>query len=45
MIGWCVKCQKKREMKSPKKSKTSKGVLMTKGLCSHCNCKMCRIGE
>lgn len=44
-IAYCVKCRVKREMKNPTHSKTSKGVPMTKGHCSHCGTKMCRIGR
>lgn len=43
-IGYCVKCKKKREMKSVKLTKTSRGVPMAKGICSSCGCKMCKIG-
>lgn len=44
MIGYCMKCKKKMEMKSEVKSKTKKGTPMTKGICEKCGCKMCRIG-
>jgi len=44
MKGYCVKCKKKTEMKSLVKTKTKKGVPMTKGTCSICGTKMCRIG-
>ncbi len=44
MEAYCVRCKKKTEMKDEEKSKTKKGVPMTKGICSVCGCKMCRIG-
>jgi hypothetical protein len=45
MIGYCVKCRKKREMKNIHSSKTKKGVKMTKGTCTNCGTKMCCIGR
>ena len=44
IIAWCCKCKKKTEMKDIKISKSKKGVEMRKGLCSICDCKMCRFG-
>lgn len=44
MEGYCVKCKAKREMKDSVLTKTKKGTPMTKGTCSECGCKMCRMG-
>lgn len=44
MKGYCVKCRKKVEMKDEKKSKTKRGVTMTKGVCSICGTRVCHIG-
>ena len=43
--GYCMKCKKKMEMKDTVSSKTKRGVPMTKGVCSVCGTKMCRIGK
>ena len=40
-----MKCKKKVEIKNPEKTKTKKGVPMTKGFCPVCNTKVCRIGN
>jgi len=40
-----MRCKQKKEMKNISKTKTKKGVTMTKGECSVCGCKMCRMGE
>jgi len=45
MEGYCVKCKKKTKMKNLVKTKTKKGIPMTKGICSICGTKMCRIGK
>jgi len=45
MEGWCVKCRKKTDMKNTVASKTKKGTPMTRGVCSICGTKMCRIGK
>lgn len=42
--GYCMKCKAKRTMKSPKNSKTKRGVSMVRGICPHCGCKMCKMG-
>ena len=44
IIGYCVRCKKKQEMKDTVLTKTKKGVPMTRGICPVCGCKMCRIG-
>jgi len=44
VIGYCMKCKKKMEMKKTTKSKTKRGTPMTRGICSKCGTKMCRIG-
>jgi len=45
MEAYCMKCKKKVEIKNPVKSKTKKGVPITKGVCPICNTKVCRIGN
>ncbi len=45
IIGYCVCCKKKTEMKEVELSKTKKGVEMRKGKCSVCETKMCRFGR
>jgi hypothetical protein len=40
-----VKCQKKREIKSPKQVKMKNGRNATKGTCPVCNTGMYRIGK
>ncbi len=44
VIGWCMRCKKKTEMKDPVEDKTKKGVKMMRGVCSVCGTKMCRMG-
>lgn len=44
MEAYCVKCKKKKEMIEETKTKTKKGVDMTKGKCPDCGTNMCRIG-
>ncbi|MEK6831017.1 MAG: DUF5679 domain-containing protein [Nanoarchaeota archaeon] len=39
--GYCVKCKAKREIKDPKKTKTSKGKDMIKGKCPKCGTTVC----
>lgn len=43
--AWCCRCKKKTEMKDIELSKTKKGIEMRKGICSVCECKMCRFGR
>jgi len=45
LTAWCVKCKKKVEMSNPEKSKTKRGVPMTKGTCPVCKTRVCRIGS
>ena len=45
IIGYCVRCKKKTEMKDVKLSETKKGIEMRKGTCSVCETKMCRFGR
>jgi hypothetical protein len=45
MIGYCMKCQKKREMSNTKAVKMKNGSPATKGVCSKCGTKMYRIGK
>jgi len=40
-IAWCVKCRKKKEMKSISKTKVN-GRNMLKGKCSTCSTNMCK---
>ncbi len=44
MIGYCVKCKKKREMSNPRSAKMKNGRAITKGMCPVCKSGMCRIG-
>ena len=39
-----MKCRKKRDMKSPVKSKTKKGTPMWLGSCATCGTKLARLG-
>ena len=41
MLGYCVKCRTKREMKDATHSVSAKGRHMMKGTCPTCGCKMC----
>jgi len=43
--GYCVKCKKKKEIKSPKAIKMKNGKPATQGLCPTCGTKMFRIGK
>lgn len=40
MLGYCVKCKTKREMKSEKKMKSKGGRNMVQGICKVCGTKM-----
>jgi len=42
--AYCMKCKKKVEMKSPKKTTTKRGTPMLKGVCPFCGTTVCRIG-
>jgi len=42
MIGYCVKCRKKMEMKNAKSTKTKNGRTMMKGVCNKCGTGMCK---
>ena len=42
--AYCMRCRKKVEMKNPVTTKTKKGVPMSKGECSICGTRICRIG-
>ena len=44
IIGYCVRCKKKQEMKDTSHTKNKNKVPMTTGICSICGCKMCRMG-
>ena len=44
MEAYCCRCKCKREMNEVLLTKSKRGVSMAKGLCSICNCKMCKIG-
>jgi len=44
MQAYCVKCQKKREMKNPTKVTLKNGRKASKGTCPVCGTKMFRIG-
>jgi len=45
MQGYCVKCQKKREIKNPKAITMKNGRPATQGVCPTCGTKMVRIGR
>ena len=45
VVGYCVKCKAKKEMKNTSNSKTKRGVPMVKGICTSCGTKMCRLGS
>ena len=45
MIGYCVKCRKKREMDHITKARMKSGRPFFKGTCSVCGTKMARIGS
>ena len=42
MLGYCVKCKQKREMKNTSKTKSKNGREMMRGTCSVCGTKMCK---
>jgi uncharacterized Zn finger protein (UPF0148 family) len=44
MQAYCVKCQRKREMKNPQKTTMKNGRKATKGTCPVCGTKLYRIG-
>lgn len=43
--GYCVKCKKMIEMKTPKKKLMKNGRPMMQGLCPKCGTKVNRIGD
>jgi hypothetical protein len=43
MIGYCVKCKNKKEIKTPKISLTSKGGYIAKGFCEQCGTVVCKM--
>ena len=45
VIGYCVKCKEKREMKDPEPTYTKTGRAGTRGTCSVCGTKMFKMGE
>jgi predicted RNA-binding Zn-ribbon protein involved in translation (DUF1610 family) len=45
MIGYCMKCKAKKEMKDAKAVKMKNGKPATKGVCPKCGTKMYRIGK
>jgi len=44
MVGYCVKCKDKREMKNPKAVTMKNGRKATKGTCPKCGTGMYKIG-
>jgi len=44
MIGYCMKCHKKREMEQVTQVKMKNGRKAYKGTCSVCHTKMFKIG-
>jgi RNase P subunit RPR2 len=45
VTGYCVKCKKKREMKSPKQVMLKNGRPAVSGTCTVCGTKMFKIGK
>ena len=45
MIGYCMKCKKKREMDNITKVRMKNGRPASKGNCSVCHTKMFKIGS
>lgn len=43
IIGYCMKCKKKRKMVEIKKKIMENGNKMAKGKCEKCDCGMCKI--
>lgn len=43
IIGYCMKCKKKREMSGIKKTTMKNGNKMAKGKCVNCGTGMCKI--
>jgi DNA topoisomerase-1 len=43
--AYCCKCKTKRKVSNEVKTKTKKGVPMTRGVCSVCGTKVCMIGK
>ena len=45
VIGYCMKCKAKREMKNAKAAKMKNGRDCVKGTCIKCGTKMFKIGK
>ena len=45
IIGYCVRCHHKREMRDVELTQTKRGVPLAKGFCLICGGRMCRIGN
>jgi len=45
LVGYCMKCKKKVEMKDVKTSTTKRNTIMHKGKCAECGTTVCRFGE
>jgi hypothetical protein len=45
MLGYCMKCRAKEEMKDAKGITTRNGKPATQGICPTCGTKMFRIGK
>ena len=45
MEGYCVKCKAKREMGQVTYETMKNGRPITKGVCTTCGTKMCKIGK
>jgi hypothetical protein len=43
VMGHCMKCKEKREMKETEEVEMKNGRMMLKGVCATCGCKMCKI--
>ena len=45
MLGYCVKCRGKKEIKNAKSITMKNGKPATQGVCPTCNTKIFRIGK
>ena len=45
MTGYCMKCKETREMGKVTYETTKNGKPITKGVCTVCGTKMCKIGK
>ena len=45
VVGYCVKCKAKTEVKDPEQTTMKNGKPATKGICSVCGTKVFKIGK